>query len=142
MAGRKLRPETNDIPSFRNERRESPRYRAVEEEAWLGRQVGDAFQTCRALILNVSLRGALIVADEVPETAKVWICLNGSAPTEWVEARVVGVVRSRRGPHRLRLAFETNCPYEFFKTAVYGFESLTNRIGAEDEIMRESYKIK
>ena len=139
MPGRKTRPDLDIVPSYDDERRVSPRYKVVEDEAWLGYLVGEEFQTCQALILDVSLRGAMITADTVPKTEKVWLSLNGPSQTDWIEAKVVAVARTWRGPHKLRLAFETNCPYAFFKAAVYGFESTTSRPDAADEPEKQLY---
>lgn len=133
MLGRKEPKSETAGKGNRDDRRSSPRYNVVEDAAWLGWRDETEFQTRHALILDVSLRGASITADEVPETERVWICLDGPTPTDWIEARVVGVVRTRMGPHKLRLAFENQCPYAFFKAAVYGFEALNLRALPETE---------
>ena len=139
MLGRKGRFDHKKSKSSHEDLRVSPRYKAIEDAAWLGWSVKSEFQTCHALILDVSLRGALIAADELPNAERVWICLDGPTPTDWIEARVVNVVRTSLGPHKVGLSFETNCPYAFFKAAVYGFESLNLRTITEPEPEKHLY---
>jgi hypothetical protein len=121
MQNRRFRPEVTGVPRKAGERRQAERYRPVDDRVWLGWGQAEAFKTSPALLLDVSLRGALVVADEVPkEGTPAWICLQSGTESEWVKGRVLGVMRTWRGPHKVRLVFEGSCPYSFFKAAVYG----------------------
>ncbi len=75
--------------------------------------------------MDVSLGGSSIASSDLPpEDRPVWIRLDGPAPTDWVEASVLGVSTLGRGPHHVRVAFREHCPYDFFKAAVSGIQGL------------------
>jgi len=112
----------NDDP---RERRGACRYRAVEDGAWIGWWNDGTFRTRPARLLNVSLQGSLILADEPPDRGQpVWLNLRSPGSAEWVESSLVNAHRMRRGQFEARLAFFEACPYGFFKTAVYGRDAL------------------
>ena len=74
-----------------------------------------------ALLLDISQTGASVALDRVPEPQEgVWLRLEGEAITDWTEAEVVGVTTTTQGPHLVRLAFKTPCPFETLQAAVCG----------------------
>jgi len=74
-----------------------------------------------ALLLDISHMGASVALDVAPvEGHGVWLRLEGDCLTEWSEAEVVGVTVTNRGPHLVRLAFRSPCPFETLKAAVCG----------------------
>jgi hypothetical protein len=74
-----------------------------------------------ALLLDISHTGASVALDCVPDDeAGVWLRLEGDRLSEWTEADIVGVTTSARGPHLIRLAFRTPCPFETLIAAVCG----------------------
>ena len=79
-------------------------------------------RSCGALVLDVSYTGISLVSEATPRGGQtVFVRLERPQPSAWVE----GVVRSIATRERIddllvRLAFREPCPYEFFKTAVYG----------------------
>lgn len=127
------RPDVRRVPHDHSRRR-STRYQPVDDRLWLGWTQGDQFRTSLALLLDVSLTGALLVADEVPkESTPAWICLQSAGQTDWVKGRVLGVIRTWLGPHKVRLVFEGTCPYAFFKAAVYGPDAEIPRGPGDDD---------
>ncbi len=74
-----------------------------------------------ALLLDISHTGASVALDEVPEEdSDVWLRLEGESVTDWSQANVVGVTTTSRGPHLVRLAFRSPCPFETLRAAVCG----------------------
>jgi hypothetical protein len=74
-----------------------------------------------ALLLDISHTGASVALDRVPDDESgVWLRLEGDRLSEWSEAEVVGITTSARGPHLVRLAFRTPCPFETLIAAVCG----------------------
>jgi PilZ domain len=72
-----------------------------------------------ALLLDISQTGASIALDQVPRASEeVWLRLEGEGPTDWNEARVVGVETTTGGPHLVRLAFREPCPLETLLAAI------------------------
>ncbi len=111
------------------ERRGACRYQAVEEGAWLGWWRGGTFRARPARLVDVSLQGSLILADDLPERDQpVWVHLRTPESVEWVASSLVQAHRTKRGPYEARLVFQETCPYDFFKTAVYGRDALAGPI--------------
>ncbi len=74
-----------------------------------------------ALLLDISQTGASVALDEIPDAdSEVWLRLEGESVTEWSSANVVGVTSTARGPHLVRLAFQSPCPFETLRAAVCG----------------------
>jgi len=74
-----------------------------------------------ALLLDISQTGALIALDRVPSAREgVWLGLEGEANTDWTPAEVVGVTTTPRGPHLVRLAFRSPCPFETLRAVICG----------------------
>jgi hypothetical protein len=107
------------------ERRRSPRHMVVESQVWLGWWRGEAgFLASSAVIINLSRGGAFIFLDEEPpRDLPVWICLGMPDPVGFVEARVLGIKKSRQGQCAARLEFREPCPYGFFEAAVCGLHA-------------------
>jgi hypothetical protein len=74
-----------------------------------------------ALLLDISHTGARIALDRVPRQGKgVRLGLEGIPLSDWTDAEVVDVTSTTRGPHVLRLAFRSPCPFETLEAAVCG----------------------
>jgi hypothetical protein len=104
------------------ERRESSRFRAVEQRAWLGWWAGPRrFATVDARLDNISQGGARIVmADPPPVQQIVWLCMGIPDPTECVQAKVLEVKPTPEGDSVIRLAFGIPCPHNLYQVAIYG----------------------
>ncbi len=78
-------------------------------------------QSCQARILDISYTGIRLLSEAIPrEGQTVWVRLDGSPVTDWVEGTVRGVSQREPGRFQVRISFRVACPYDFFKTAVYG----------------------
>src|SRR5262249_21910570 len=94
-------------------------YPSVANRACLAWQEGTRTRESRATLINVSSVGAFVIADEMPaKNRAVWVRLEGPTPSDWVEARGVRGLRSRK----LGLEFGKPCPYDFFKAATQGVQ--------------------
>lgn len=113
-------------PPGTRERRSVCRYSVVQENAWLGWWEGQAFQSTAAKIVDISLRGALLVVESFPPKDKeVWFCPPGiTATDEWIDVKVIDSRKKLFGPREVRLAFRKVFPYEIFKAVVYGPDAL------------------
>ena len=107
----------------RSDRRLEPRFEAADERLWIEWREGDNFYGRAARLVNVSRRGAMVVAT-VPLRAgqNLRIYLEEPAPQDAVFATVVGILEGRRGVHQLRLHFMTPCPDSFIEAAALGLE--------------------
>ena len=104
-----------------DEHRTAARYEAGAI-VYLGWWDGPEFRTCAAGLRNLSQGGALVhVALAPPAGQSLWLCLAGSPPGDWVEARAVELTNPRAGLHQARLSFVEPCPYEMFRGAVREF---------------------
>ncbi len=114
-------------PTGEPDRRRICRYPVVESPAWLGWWNQEEFQTTPGHILDISLRGCKLKVHRFPPHPKeisVWFCPHGTAPTEWIESRIVETHRALFGPRVVRLVFAKPFPYETFKHLVYGPDAL------------------
>jgi hypothetical protein len=104
------------------ERRASPRLEPGERRVWLGSWAdAENFGVVGAVLLDISRGGVAVATDEALDPGKpVWIRLEAPGAPDCVAARVVGVSRSARGPHVVRLAFQAPCPGRFFRQAMQG----------------------
>jgi hypothetical protein len=67
----------------------------------------------------------MMVVDRLPpQDQTVWFCPPGTAPLEWIEARLVECKRRLLGPRIVRIEFRTPFSYETFKHLVYGPDAL------------------
>jgi hypothetical protein len=103
------------------DRRCSFRYSPTRDLACLGWWDGRQFRTARVQLRNISTDGALVsLGQERPDSGKVWVCLAGQDVSQWVRAEVAGVTADDTGNHLVRLTFPESCPYEVFRSAVWG----------------------
>jgi hypothetical protein len=113
--------------AWSSDRRLSPRYPVVKNRAFLAwRTEAESCETA-ARLLNISNGGALVLAERQPVRGKaVWIRLGEPVATEWVEARIVRMVKLpgllwfRKASHLVQLCFTEPCPYQLFKSATHG----------------------
>lgn len=119
---RRTKPLSALPPAGAKERRSVCRYSVVLDSAWLGWWEGQAFQNTPAKIIDISLRGALVVVDSFPpKDQPVWFCPPGvSSQDEWIEVKLVDAKKRLFGPREVRIAFRKVFPYEIFKNVVYG----------------------
>jgi hypothetical protein len=105
---------------IRTERRSTPRYTPLRNLARLGWWEGTQFRSIPARLHNISIGGAALSTEEDrPEAGSVWVCLATQDAPEWVRAEIVGVYAADE-IHIVRLSFPDICPYEVFKSAVWG----------------------
>ncbi len=109
-------------PAQQDDRRGALRYSTICHRLLLGWWEGDEYRTTDALLKDLSLTGASLLAETLPplETA-VWICLQESPQFGWIEMTVVDAEVVRRGMHVLRVTFPASCPFDFFKAAIANF---------------------
>lgn len=120
------------------ERRLSYRYPALDPTITVGWWSGEKFHTCPGMVLNISLGGAAVQADQWPEAAETIVLKNGEAadPGSWVDVDLLNGGsrrRVRRGKFLLHLKFPKSCPYDFFTRVTAGDsrDSLGNLTGPE-----------
>jgi hypothetical protein len=66
-----------------------------------------------ALLLDISHMGASVAVDSLPHQGQeVWMKVEDGRPSQWIEAEVVGIRETLRGPHVVRMAFLEPCPIE------------------------------
>ena len=113
-------------PAGTSERRSVCRYSVVQGNAWLGWWEGQAYQSTAARIIDISLRGALLVVDSLPpKDQPVYFCPPGVTPNdEWIEVKVIAARKKMFGPREVRITFRKVFPYEIFKAVVYGPDAI------------------
>ena len=113
-------------PPGTKERRTVCRYSVVQENAWLGWWEGQAYQSTTARIIEISLRGALLIVDSrPPKDQPVYFCPPGVTPNdEWIEVKVIDARKKMFGPREVRITFRKVFPYEVFKAVVYGPDAI------------------
>lgn len=105
-----------------HDRRRACRYPIADAPVFLGWWDGEEFKTTTALLLDLSMGGASVLAREATGVGLVWLCPYHSAPSNWAEATAVAVERQRSSnPFRrrwftVRLEFAGPCSYELFKS--------------------------
>jgi hypothetical protein len=116
--------QTQDRRNASQDRRRAPRYPAAVDRAQVGWWEDKQFRTAPARLTDISSGGASLVLDGqgVPSSF-LWMCLVGEKPTGWISANLAGAQTSEDGVQLVRLAFAESCPYEVFKTAVWGSPS-------------------
>ena len=103
------------------DRRCSLRYSPTRDLACLGWWEGGQFRSARVHLRNISTDGALVSSgQERPGSGKVWVCLVGQDVSLWVAAEVAGMTADDTGNHLVRLTFPESCPYDIFRSAVWG----------------------
>lgn len=108
------------------DRRLAQRYATnPRHEAALAWHDGNNHLTARAVLLDLSNSGARVcVGAIVPNQGHVWVRLVEPEHTDWVPATIVGCrARRKRQSSDVRLRFDKDCPYSFFKAAVNGFHA-------------------
>lgn len=102
--------------------RASRRYAAYGTSVQLGWWEGSEFRVALGLLKDISRGGAAVLAEASPPAGEpLFIRLNGSRLTEWLEATAVEVSKNRwfrRVPRQVRLQFADPCPYNFFQAAI------------------------
>ena len=113
-------------PTGRRERRAVPRYEAVEQRARLAwRAAGPRFQQAAVRLVDISEKGAQVVAGFVlSESSDVWIGLT-ILPWEWVKARIRGSEASG-DEWSYHLSFHEPCPEGMIEKATRVEETIEN----------------
>jgi hypothetical protein len=117
------------------DRRGICRYSVVEAHAWLGWWEKDEFHSTNARLVDISLRGCMMTVDLLPpQDRSVWFCPPGTAPSEWIEARLIEARRRLFGPRVVRIAFCKPFSYDTFKHVVYGPDALGGQFCTTDNM--------
>jgi hypothetical protein len=112
-----------------DDRRRTCRYSVVQTQAWLGWWEGQAFRSTTAHLVDISLRGCMMTVNQLPpEDQTVWFCPPGTAPSEWIEAKLIEAKRRLLGPRVVRIAFRNPFPYDTFKNVVYGPDAVGGQV--------------
>jgi hypothetical protein len=120
-----------------DDRRSVCRYAAVQTQAWLGWWEGPDFRSTTAQVVDISLRGCMMIVEQLPPADQsVWFCPPGTTPSEWIEAKLIEATRCLLGPRTVRIAFYAPFAYETFKNVVYGPESMRGHATAGSKAPR------
>ena len=104
------------------ERRKSSRYTPARTEVWIGWEGPHGFQSVRVQALNISHGGiALLDVVPLPESAPLWVKLFDADEVPWAPVTLAGRGAHETGNAVVRLQFLDDCPYDFYRTAVFGF---------------------
>jgi PilZ domain len=109
------------------DRRASPRWVAVKNQATLEFQGGEGKQRAKATLVNISRSGALIVTDEIlPLRGTLWFRMESPAKTDWI-----GVVPVRHDkPHQIGIRFAKPCLDDLLLAAMLGIDLGANILEA------------
>lgn len=103
------------------ERRKEPRYAPAAEAARIGWWEGRDFRMSDAQLEDISSGGAkLKLADSELWGSDVWLSMGGAGTNAWIPATITELATAEDGSRRLRAAFHNTCPYDVFKSAVWG----------------------
>lgn len=112
---KQLRPDARD-----GERRTSPRFPALERDAWLGWWEDDEFLIAPALLDNISRGGVRLWTNKpIRIEQPCWLCLGPPSPVVCVRSLVLAIARDRNG-FDVRLVFTMPCPDQLFEIVVNG----------------------
>ena len=110
--GRTLMPDLLD-------RRNSPRWVAVNNQATLEFQGSHGKQRAKATLINISRDGALLVTDEVlPLCGTLWFRMESPAKTDWIGVNPVRHDHSRE----LGIRFAKPCMDDLLLAAMLGID--------------------
>lgn len=102
--------------------RSAPRHAAFGASVQLGWWEGARFRSVAGLLKDISRTGAsALVEASPPAGTQVWIRLNGSRFSEWLESQVIDTSKNRwfrRVPRLVRLKLVDPCPYVVFQAAL------------------------
>jgi hypothetical protein len=105
----------------RSDRRMAHRYSPARDHVRLGWWNAKQFHTRTARLQNISTSGAsMYVEGEGVPPRIVWLCLAGQDASQWLRAEVLEVTSEAAVGGTLRLRFADSCPYDVFKSAVWG----------------------
>lgn len=103
------------------DRRITQRYSVERGEVKLGWHESHQHRFASAVILDLSHKGARILADaRPPMDGSAWLRPHEDSASEWSEVLVLEARRLRTGHFLVRLKFLAHCPYDIFKQAVIG----------------------
>ena len=116
-----------------NARRADPRQLsgARAQVCWWDR---DGESLIGGTLADVSRGGVSLMVDDPPPTVPVvFVRVDERGGTEWVEARLLSVDITRRGPTVLHLAFPGRCPDAFLlaATEAVGSEGSTAKVAVD-----------
>lgn len=114
------RPKVAPTRDPGRERRSEPRLKPAEERLWLGWWATSLeFKVVGARLLNISLGGAAAqVEDRPPAGSRAWLCLEGPARFELVEASIIAADGPAAGPIVARMSFCEPCPEGLLQAAL------------------------
>src|SRR5262245_20588790 len=103
----------------RVDRRGSPRWTAVKNEATLELQTAAGARRVKVRLVDVNREGALLATDEVsPPAGLFWIRMESPARTDWVGAIPIRFEPSRQ----LAVRFTRPCGDDFLLAAMLGLD--------------------
>jgi hypothetical protein len=83
------------------------------------------------ILVNISRTGLLFVADSIPPVGVTVRIRFEAHRVTWVEASVVRVSRTVKGPHWIRVSFLEPCPGELIASVVEGRPGRVDTLGIE-----------
>ena len=96
------------------ENRAAPRESTVNDRTFVRVMEWDGVPIARGRLLNVSIRGALILVERTGEPHRpLWICLERAPETGWIAADVARF----DGDQQLAVRFRSPAPLDFFLAA-------------------------
>jgi hypothetical protein len=102
-----------------SERRISPRWVAVKNQAALEFRTGSNIRRTRTSLLNISREGALIFTEEaIPFGTPLCLRLESPAKTDWIRAHPV----RRAGPLQVGIRFVQPCLDDLLLAAMLGID--------------------
>jgi hypothetical protein len=94
----------------------SPRETTVNDQTYVQLMEWKGMPITKGRLLNVSMGGALILAERVGESYRpLWIRLERAPETGWIAADVARFDR----PQEVAIEFHCPCPLEFFLAATF-----------------------
>ena len=112
------------------ERRESPRYRCVENLIALKWHDHYEMQTTIGRILNIANCGALLASNPLPGFGhRLFVRMKRPIRTDWVEVEVIRQVHHQK---KVAIMFGTACPYDLVLGAAMGIDMSASLFGSLD----------
>lgn len=104
------------------ERRQACRYEPIDRRTTLGWWDGPDFHATPASLNNISLGGASVMVVDSPPIGPIWFHVESeeNRTDDWIEAELIQSDASVTGSTVVHIRFPGGCPYNWFRSAVYG----------------------
>ena len=113
-------PSGKRRPVRSSDQRQTCRYPAAANRAYLGWWEGETWIEADAQFLDIGSGGALIHTQGLPPGLEVWFRLAEPRETGWCPARIAWLREDAAGLVWVGLEFEGPCDYDLFKTLASG----------------------